>query len=194
MKKNKKVVMLILDGWGLGKKDKYNAIDNAKTPNFDKLNREYPNVSLRADGESVGLPNGQFGTSEINHMVIGTGQVVLQDLPRIDKSIEDKTFFTNPALIKAAKHSVTNKSKLHLVGIISDGKVHASLDHVLNLIRLASREGVKELHVHAFTDGRDVPPKSAEIYLNEIEKELKAHKFKKSFNLYNARKIFSRSR
>lgn len=168
----KKVILLILDGWGIAKPDKFNAIDNANTPNVDKLSREYPNVILKSDGESVGLPVGQYGTSEINHQVIGAGRIFLQDLPKINKEIENDTFYTNHELVSACKHSIENDSALHLVGIVSDGKVHSSLDHLLALIKLAKNEGVKKLYIHAFADGRDAPPKSVERYLSEVDKHL----------------------
>ncbi len=175
---NKKVVLVIMDGWGIAKPDKYNAIDNAKTPNVDRLIREYPNIQLRADGPFVGLPEGQFGTSEINHQVIGTGQVVLQDLPRIDKAIEDETFYSNKVFVNACEQVRTKNSALHIVGIASDGKVHCSLDHMLALIKLADREKVENVYIHAFADGRDTPPKSTEKYLKIIQKELEGHDFK----------------
>ncbi len=170
---NKKVILLILDGWGIGKKDKFNAIDNAKTPNYDKLVREFPNIQLRADGPYVGLPEGQFGTSEINHQVIGAGRVFMQDLPRINKEIQAGTFFNNKVLLEAAEHVRSNKSSMHLVGIVSDGNVHASLNHLLNLIEFARRSKVENLYVHVFTDGRDTPPKSASAYLKAVADELK---------------------
>lgn len=172
MKLNKKVILLILDGWGLGKKDKFNAIDNANTPNFDRLVREYPNVQLRADGPYVGLPEGQFGTSEINHQAIGAGRITLQDLPRINTAIENGEFFTNPFLLDIIEHVKQNNSALHLVGIISDGKVHSDLEHLITLIKMARKEGVKKLFIHAFTDGRDTPPQSAEEYFNHIQPHL----------------------
>ncbi|MBD3280988.1 2,3-bisphosphoglycerate-independent phosphoglycerate mutase [Candidatus Dojkabacteria bacterium] len=178
--KPKKVIMLILDGWGIAKPDKYNAIDNAKTPNFDRLMREYPNIQLRADGPYVGLPEGQFGTSEINHGVIGTGQVVLQDLPKINNAIEDKTFFANKTLIEACNHVKKHKSDLHIAGILSDGNVHCSIEHAIATIELAAQEKVENVYFHAFTDGRDTPPKSAEKYLKQIQKALDAGKFKKA--------------
>ncbi len=175
---NKKVILTILDGWGIGPDDKFNAIKNAKTPNFDRLIRNYPNIQLRADGEYVGLPKGQFGTSEINHQMIGAGRVILQDLPKINKAINDKTFFTNKALVNACKHSRENKSKLHLVGILSDGNVHASINHVLALIDLAKKQRVEQLYLHIFSDGRDVPPKSIEQYIRQIERAFKGTNYK----------------
>lgn len=171
MHKAKKVILMIMDGWGIGKPDKYNAIDNAQKPNFERLVREYPNTLLRSDGLSVGLPEGQFGTSEINHQVIGAGRVVLQDLPKIDNAIQNGEFFTNEQLVNLASR-VKDKHALHLVGIVSDGKVHSSLEHLFALIKLAKKEGVKKLFVHVFTDGRDTPPKSAEEFLKLLDKEL----------------------
>ncbi len=175
---NKKVVLAILDGWGIGPKDKFNAIDNAKTPNFDKLIRDYPNIRLRADGKHVGLPKGQFGTSEINHQIIGAGRVILQDLPKINKAISDKTFFTNKELVEACEHVKRHNSKLHLAGILSDGNVHASIDHVLALIKLAKEQGVKKLYLHVFSDGRDVPPQSVEKYLKIIDEAFSDTEYK----------------
>ncbi len=180
MKFNKKVVMLILDGWGLGEKDEFNAIENAKTPNFDKLVRDYPNIRLKSDGQAVGLPEGQFGTSEINHQVIGTGQILKQDLPRITESIEDESFFHNKVLVEACAHANENNSALQLVGIVSDGNVHSSIHHLLALIDLAAQEKVKKIHVHAFTDGRDTPPKSAKKYLDDVAEALKDHDFEEA--------------
>lgn len=177
---NKKVILLILDGWGIAKPDKFNAVDNAKTPNFDRLMREYPNISLKSAGEAVGLPEGQFGTSEINHGVIGTGQVVLQDLPKIDNAIKDRTFFANETLVNACTHVKENKSKLHLAGILSDGKVHCSIEHAIATIELAAQENVEEVYFHAFADGRDTPPKSVEKYLKRIQEALDKGNFKKS--------------
>ncbi|MCA9381554.1 2,3-bisphosphoglycerate-independent phosphoglycerate mutase [Candidatus Dojkabacteria bacterium] len=177
---NKKVVMLILDGWGLGKEDEFNAIANAKTPNFDKLVKDYPNIRLKSDGPAVGLPEGQFGTSEINHQVIGAGTVILQDLPRISKYIEEGSFFNNKGLVEACNHAKKNNSAVQLVGIVSDGNVHASMEHLQACIDLVAREGVENIYIHAFTDGRDTPPKSAKKYLDQVEKSLKKHKFNKA--------------
>ncbi len=168
---HKKVILAILDGWGIGKPDKFNAIANAKTPNFDRLLADYPNIQLRADGEYVGLPAGQFGTSEINHQVIGSGRVILQDLPRIDTSIKDGSFATNKFFRKLFAHVQTHKSKLHLVGIVSDGKVHSSLEHTLALIKAALEYGIKNIYLHVFSDGRDVPPKSVEEYMQILDQE-----------------------
>ncbi len=172
-KQAKKVILLILDGWGIAKADKYNAIDNANTPIIDKLIRKYPNERLQSQGLAVGLPQGQFGTSEVNHMIIGAGRVILQDLPRINKAINDKTFYDNEVLVNACKHVEKYDSNLHLVGIVSDGGIHSSLKHQKALIELAKKQEIKNLYFHVFTDGRDTPPKSAKKYIKELEKALK---------------------
>ncbi len=173
MKHNKKVILLILDGWGVGKADKFNAIANAKTPVFDKLMANYPNIQLKSDGPAVGLPVGQSGTSEINHQAIGSGRIILQDLPRISTAIENGEFFVNEQLVGSCTHAIENKSKLHIVGIMSDGGIHASFDHLEAMIKLARQQGVPEVYLHLFTDGRDTPPKSAELYFKRLETSLK---------------------
>jgi len=159
---NKKVVLLIMDGWGLAKPDKFNAIDNAKTPNFDMLTREYPNTRLKSDGLSVGLPEGQFGTSEVNHMTIGAGRVIFQDLPKINKAIETGEFYSNPAFQKSIDHANKYKSNIHLIGILSDGGIHSTTQHVFEIFEMLNRQKFKQnIYLHVFTDGRDTPPKSA---------------------------------
>ncbi|BCX13691.1 MAG: 2,3-bisphosphoglycerate-independent phosphoglycerate mutase [Candidatus Dojkabacteria bacterium] len=173
-----KVVLVIMDGFGIGEETPYNAVLNAKTPNLDRLIREYPNVQLKSDGMAVGLPDGQFGTSEVNHQVIGAGRVILQDLPRINEAIRTGAFFKNPALIEACSHAVKNKSKLHLIGIISDGGVHSMISHFEAMINLATQQKVQKLFIHAFTDGRDVPPKSAQSYFEQLSDYLKGTPYK----------------
>ncbi|MEI7579742.1 MAG: 2,3-bisphosphoglycerate-independent phosphoglycerate mutase [bacterium] len=172
MHKSRKVILLIMDGWGLGKPDKFNAIDNAKKPNYDKLVRDFHNTRLFSHGAYVGLPDDQFGTSEINHQVIGSGRVIMQDLPRIDNAIKSGEFFTNKVMVDLCQRVRDNGKALHIVGIISDGKVHSSLEHLEALIKLAQNEGVKKLNIHAFSDGRDTPPKSVTKYLEAVEKML----------------------
>lgn len=165
--------MLILDGFGIAKPDKFNAIDNAKKPNYEKLVAKYPNVLIKTDGLSVGLPEGQSGTSEINHQAIGSGRIILQDLPRITTEIETGTFFTNAALVKSCQHAINNNSRLHLIGILSDGGIHSNLGHLEAIFKLAKEQGVKEVYVHAFTDGRDTPPQSAEKYFKRLDESIK---------------------
>ncbi len=167
---NKKVILTILDGWGLAEKTEFNAIENAKTPHFDKLIREYPNTRLKADGEAVGLPEGQFGTSEVNHMTIGAGRIIWQDLPKINKAIENGDFFRNEALLKVIQHVERNNSKLNLIGILSDGGVHSHINHLFALLDLLEQRKFKQIiSIHVFTDGRDVAPKSAEKYLSDLQ-------------------------
>ena len=116
---HKKVILVIMDGWGIAKPDKFNAIDNAKKPNYEKLIKEYPNTRLKTDGLSVGLPEGQFGTSEVNHLTIGSGRIIFQDLPKINLAIGDGSFYNNAALLKTISHVEKNKSKLHLIGVLN---------------------------------------------------------------------------
>src|SRR5260221_6329674 len=175
--KKKKVILVIMDGWGLAKPDKFNAIENANTPNFDSLVKEYPNTRLKSDGLSVGLPEGQFGTSEVNHLTIGSGRIIFQDLPKINKAIEDESFYNNVAMLKTINHAVKNKSKLHLIGILSDGKVHTTIDHLFAIFEMLKRHKfVENVYLHLFTDGRDVAPQSAEKYFKLLEKEIKKYK------------------
>ena len=173
MAKNKKVVLVIMDGWGLAKSDKFNAIENAKTPNIDRLIREYPNTRLKSDGEAVGLPEGQFGTSEVNHMTIGAGRVIFQDLPKISKAIKEGDFFRNESFLNTVRHCEKNHSNLHLIGILSDGGIHMTVEHVFSVLRLLDQEKFKQsIYFHIFTDGRDTPPKSAGTYLSAIEDQI----------------------
>ncbi|MFW5702708.1 MAG: 2,3-bisphosphoglycerate-independent phosphoglycerate mutase [Candidatus Dojkabacteria bacterium] len=173
-----KVILLVIDGWGIGeldkngKPDKFDAIANADTPNIDRLIREYPNTRLKTDGESVGLPEGQFGTSEVNHLTIGAGRVILQDLPKINKAIADGRMRENKAIIEAIEQGKQGGG-LHFTGVLSDGGVHAHIDHTFALIELA-RELAPEtpIYAHAFADGRDVSPKSAGKYLDKLQKTL----------------------
>lgn len=175
--RRKKVVMIIMDGWGLAPDDKYNAIANAKTPNFDKLVREYPNTRLKSDGLAVGLPEGQFGTSEVNHLTIGAGRVILQDLPKINSAIKSEEFYSNPAILKTFHHTIENKSKLNLIGIISDGGVHTTIDHLFAFFETAKRINYKnQINLHLFTDGRDVAPKSAEKYFKLLDEQIQKYK------------------
>lgn len=170
MKKSKKVLLTIIDGWGISENKEYNAIANAKTPNYNRLIREFPNTSLRSDGEYVGLPDGQFGTSEVNHLTIGSGRVIFQDLPRINNDIKSGNFHQNTVFLDAINHAKKHNSKINLIGIISDGGVHSHTSHLNELIKLIKThefEGIVSLHL--FTDGRDVPPLSAEKYLNDLE-------------------------
>lgn len=168
-----KVLLIILDGWGLGRDYPGNAIKKAKTPVFDRLWHSFPHAVMAASGESVGLPEGQIGTSEVNHMTIGAGRVIFQDLVRINKAIKDKSFYQNPAFLQVCQHVKKNNSVLHIKGLVSPGGVHSHQDHIHALIRMAKAEGLKKVFIHVFTDGRDVPPKSAKKYVKDLEDFLK---------------------
>ena len=170
---DKRVLLCIMDGWGINKDCPKDATLTASTPNFDTLKKEEVYTEIYADGEHVGLPEGQMGNSEVGHLNLGAGRVVYQELSRINKSIKDGDFFKNDEFLNAINHVKKNNSALHLYGLVSDGGVHSSMDHIIALIELASKEGLKNVYVHAFLDGRDTPPKSACTYLQIIEDKLK---------------------
>lgn len=159
------VVLCILDGWGLGEKNEYNAIHLGNTPNFDMLMKNHPNSKLTNNGEAVGLPNGQMGNSEVGHLTIGSGRVIYQDLPRISKAIESGEFEHN----KVIQNILSSNKTTHIIGLISDGGVHSHINHIISLYKILSSKGIK-VHVHAITDGRDVSPQSAKNYTKELEK------------------------
>lgn len=167
-----KTLLIIMDGWGLNKDYEGNAITRAKTPNYDKLWQDYPTATLEASGEAVGLPEGQMGTSEVNHFTIGAGKIVFQDLVRINHAIDDGSFGQNGALIETLDHVKNKQSTLHLMGLLSDGGVHSHLNHFTALIKAAKAAGVKEVCVHAFTDGRDTGPQSSLGYIQALEAEM----------------------
>jgi len=168
-----KILLIILDGWGLREEKQGNAIKIAKTSFFDSLWTEYPHAVLKASGKAVGLPKGQMGTSEVNHITIGAGRVVPQDLVRINNSIKDGSFFKNKVLIKLFKKIKTENSVLHIKGLFSPGGVHSHQKHFYALLNLAKQKGLKKVYLHLFTDGRDTLPKSALKYIQELEKEIK---------------------
>ena len=167
------VVLMILDGWGVGRPGPGNAVEIADTPVFDRLWATCPHGTLAASGQAVGLPEGQMGNSEVGHLNIGAGRVVYQDLTRITKAIADGDFFANPALKKAFGTAREGGVACHLLGLVSDGGVHADMGHLKACIEMARREGVSDLVVHAFLDGRDTPPRSAAGYLAEIDQYLR---------------------
>ncbi len=170
---NKLTALIILDGWGIGTDYAGNAINQAKTPNFDLLIRKYSNTVLSASGYDVGLPKGQMGNSEVGHLNLGAGRVVYQDYTRITKSIEDNEFQKNEALNSAIDHVKKNNSTLHLMGLLSDGGVHSHNSHLYSLIKLAKDKGVEKVAVHCITDGRDVGPATSVNYIKELEKKIK---------------------
>lgn len=169
----KRVMLLIMDGWGIGKDYPGNAIKLADTPNVDRLTKNYPYTEIAASGLDVGLPQGQMGNSEVGHLNIGAGRIVYQDLTLITKEIEEGNFFENQALLKAVNKAKENKSKLHILGLVSKGGVHSHLDHLFALLELAKRNNLEEVYVHAFLDGRDVSPFSAQDDIRELEEKMK---------------------
>ncbi len=171
--KRRPVLLMILDGFGLSEKKEGNAIAAAKKPNIDRLFSTYPHSTLQASGMSVGLPAGQMGNSEVGHLNIGAGRIVYQDLTRITKSIKEGDFFSNPILIDAIENVKTKGSSLHLMGLLSDGGVHSHNTHLYALLKLAKKHGIRNVFIHAFLDGRDVPPKSALSYIADAEKRMK---------------------
>jgi len=174
-KKNikKPVCLIILDGWGQSRKKNGNAIALAKTPNMDDYKEMFPSTSLEASGVSVGLPEGQMGNSEVGHLNIGAGRVVYQELTRISKEIDNGDFFKNTVLNSAMDNVNSGTGSLHLMGLVSDGGVHSHITHLKALIDLAIQKKVKNIYIHAFLDGRDVPPRSAAPYLKDLDKYLK---------------------
>jgi len=161
--------LIILDGWGQNNDATYNAIQKANTPNWDSLIKNFPNTLISTSGARVGLPEGQMGNSEVGHMNLGSGRVVYQELTRIQKDIDDGRFFQNNALLKAMDSVVDRNHKLHIFGLVSDGGVHSHIKHIKAAIQMADNRGA-EVIIHAFLDGRDVAPKSALKYIDELEK------------------------
>ena len=168
----KKLVLLILDGWGYGKKDKSDAAYAANTPFFDSLQFKYPNSKLEASGEAVGLPAGQMGNSEVGHMNLGAGRVVYQELGRINKAITDRTLYTNPTLVNAFSYAKANNKPVHFIGLVSDGGVHAHINHLMALCDAAKESGLQDVFIHAFLDGRDTDPNGGLNYVAALDKHL----------------------
>lgn len=169
---NKKVVLLILDGWGYGKKDSSDAAYIANTPFFDNLLKTYPNSKLAASGEAVGLPEGQMGNSEVGHMNLGAGRVVYQELGRINKAIADKTFHNNQTLLDAFKYAKENNKSVHFIGLVSDGGVHAHINHLKALCDAAGAQDLSNVFIHGFLDGRDTDPNSGINFIKELQQHL----------------------
>ena len=169
---NKKVLLMILDGWGIAKNKAVSAIDKAQTPFIDSLYTKYPNSHLEASGLAVGLPDGQMGNSEVGHMNIGAGRVVYQDLVKINKALKDKTLFENETLLEVFDYAKTNNKPVHFMGLLSDGGVHSHINHLKGLTTMANKEGVSTVFIHAFTDGRDTDPKGGIKYISELQDHL----------------------
>ncbi|HEU0137737.1 MAG TPA: 2,3-bisphosphoglycerate-independent phosphoglycerate mutase [Flavobacterium sp.] len=170
---NKKVILMILDGWGKSPDPTVSAIDNANTPFIDSLYTKYPNAQLRTDGLNVGLPEGQMGNSEVGHMNLGAGRIVYQDLARINLAIANKTLHTEKVLVEAFQYAKKNNKDVHLLGLVSNGGVHSHIEHLKGIVDAATDFGLQKLFIHAFTDGRDVDPKSGSFFLSDLENHLK---------------------
>ncbi len=168
MPRPRPVMLMILDGWGLGPETDTNAVFMAQTPNLDRLTRQYPTTRLLTSGRAVGLPDGIMGNSEVGHLNLGAGRVVYQDLLRIDMAIEDGSFFENPVLLELVSKLVASGGRLHLMGLVSDGGVHSQFNHLLALLELARRNGLKQVYIHAILDGRDTPPTNGAGYLEKL--------------------------
>ncbi|MBS4008763.1 MAG: 2,3-bisphosphoglycerate-independent phosphoglycerate mutase [Clostridium sp.] len=172
MSRPRPLALIILDGWGLGRKKNGNALYQAQIPFYHQLIEKFPLARLKASGEEVGLPKGQMGNSEVGHLNIGAGRIVCQELPRIDKAIEDGSFFENEKFLAAIAYAKTNHSALHLLGLLSDGGVHSHSRHLYALLELAKHENMDRVFVHAVLDGRDVAPTSANEHLLALENKM----------------------
>ena len=168
------VLLIILDGFGYREDTDHNAIALAHKPNFDRLWRDYPHTLINASEKSVGLPGAQMGNSEVGHLNIGAGRIVQMELTRVEVAIQDGTFYTNPALSQAVGLAKQNNSALHIIGLLSPGGVHSHEDHLLAMVDMAARNGLKKVYVHALLDGRDTPPRSAEASLHRMQEKCAA--------------------
>lgn len=175
MSQKKLVMLAIMDGYGIREEAKGNAIKMAKKPNLDRIFSEYPYTTILASGEAVGLPDGQMGNSEVGHMNIGAGRIVYQSLTRVNIAVRENKLASMPAIKKAFEHAKANNSSLHIMGLMSDGGVHSHINHIIYLMKKAEEFGIQHIYVHSFLDGRDVPPKSAKIYLKELQDNLTPH-------------------
>ncbi|NOR28515.1 MAG: 2,3-bisphosphoglycerate-independent phosphoglycerate mutase [Lutibacter sp.] len=169
---NKKVILMILDGWGITQDPKVSAIFNAQTSYIDSLYNSYANASLRTDGEHVGLPIGQMGNSEVGHMNLGADRIVYQNLVKINMAVENKTLGTEKVLLDALSYAKENNKNIHLLGLVSNGGIHSHINHLKGLLDVAAENNAKNVFLHAFTDGRDCDPKSGEYFINDIQEHM----------------------
>ncbi len=169
---NKKVVLMILDGWGIATKPEVSAVDQANTPFIDSLYTKYPHSKLEASGLAVGLPAGQMGNSEVGHMNLGAGRVVYQNLVRINKAVTENTLAQEPVLAEAFAYAKANDKKVHFIGLVSDGGVHSHINHLKSLCTAANVVGLEKVYIHAFTDGRDTDPKSGLGFLTDLQNHI----------------------
>jgi 2,3-bisphosphoglycerate-independent phosphoglycerate mutase len=173
MTPNRKVILLIMDGWGLGKVPSSDAIQNANTPFVSSLYQKYPNTTLTTCGEAVGLPDGQMGNSEVGHLNLGAGRIVYQELQRINVAISGGELQQNPVLLQSIRYAKDAKKPLHFLGLVSNGGVHSHINHLKALLDVCKEHELKEVFIHAFTDGRDTDPKSGLAFITELEEHLK---------------------
>ncbi|HFE32252.1 MAG TPA: 2,3-bisphosphoglycerate-independent phosphoglycerate mutase, partial [Gammaproteobacteria bacterium] len=164
------VIAIILDGWGYCEDPEANAIYHACKPQWDKLWAQHPHTLIKGSGAEVGLPSGQMGNSEVGHLNLGAGRVVYQEFTRVSRAIRTGSFFTNLTLTNAVDQAIENDKALHILGLLSDGGVHSHEEHIQAMVRLAVERGAKRVYLHAFLDGRDTPPRSAETYINNMQK------------------------
>ena len=170
--KTKKAILIIMDGWGLGKVKSSDAIQNANVPFVSSLYSKYPNSTLVTCGEDVGLPDGQMGNSEVGHLNLGAGRIVYQELQRINVAIREGEFQKNKVLLEAIRYAKENNKPLHLLGLASDGGVHSHINHIKALATTCKEQGLTNVLVHAFTDGRDTDPKSGLGFLTDLQNHL----------------------
>lgn len=170
---NKKVILMILDGWGITQDPKVSAIYKAKTPFINSLYDKYPNAELRTDGEHVGLPEGQMGNSEVGHMNLGAGRIVYQNLAKINKALTEETLANEPELLNAFEYAKTNNKNVHFLGLVSNGGIHSHINHLKGLLTAANDHTLKNVYLHAFTDGRDCDPKSGKFFISDIQEHMK---------------------
>lgn len=168
----KKALLIICDGWGIGNQGKSDVIFSTPTPYWDSLIKNYPNSQLQASGENVGLPDGQMGNSEVGHLNIGAGRVVYQDLVKINIACRENTILENPEIKRAYSYAKENNKNIHFLGLVSDGGVHSSMEHLMKLTEIAQMYGITKSYVHCFMDGRDTDPKSGKGFIEELEKHL----------------------
>ena len=171
---NKKVILMILDGWGITQDPKVSAVFNAKTSYIDGLYNKYPNATLRTDGEHVGLPEGQMGNSEVGHMNLGAGRIVYQNLARINKAVKEKTLGKEKALLDTFQYAKEHKKDVHLLGLVSNGGIHAHIDHLKGILDVAKENEIGNIYLHAFTDGRDCDPKSGTYFIKDIQEYMES--------------------
>ena len=170
---NKKVILMILDGWGITQDPKVSAIYNAKTPFINGLYDKYPHAELRTDGLHVGLPDGQMGNSEVGHMNLGAGRIVYQNLARINKAVKEETLGKEKVLLDTFRYAKENNKDVHLLGLVSDGGIHAHINHLKGILDVAKENELDNVYLHAFTDGRDCDPKSGTYFINDIQEYMK---------------------